>query len=152
MKLTIGEIHLLARLARDRGLYAECKGDDLGALQELGLLQWFDARSSSTPFNEDPRPLFKLLGISGRTQYFWVQAVENWRKLVGPEASADVDAINALTPALIGLPQAFAPLMRAIIRGYLQRAEKHGAEPDGALLAPIFAAFGRLQAPHAALH
>jgi hypothetical protein len=96
MKFTIGEIHLLARLSRDRGLYAECKGDDLDALQELGLLQWFDARSSSTPFNEDPRPLFKLLGISGRIQYFWVQAVENWRKLVGPEASADVDAIDEI--------------------------------------------------------
>jgi hypothetical protein len=96
MKLTIGEIHLLARLARDRGLYAECKGDDLDALQELGLLQWFDARSSSTPFNEDPRPLFKLLGISGRIEYFWVQAVENWRKLAGPEASANVDAIDEI--------------------------------------------------------
>jgi hypothetical protein len=96
MNLTIGEIHLLARLSGDRGLYAECKGDDLDALQELGLLQWFDARSSSTPFNEDPRPLFKLLGISGRIQYFWVQAVENWRKLVGPEASASVDAIDEI--------------------------------------------------------
>jgi Asp-tRNA(Asn)/Glu-tRNA(Gln) amidotransferase A subunit family amidase len=29
-------------------LYAECKGADLDALQELGLLQWFDARSSTT--------------------------------------------------------------------------------------------------------
>jgi hypothetical protein len=96
MELTNKEIQLLARLSRDRGLYAECKGDDLDALQELGLLQWFDARSSSTPFNEDPRPLFKLLGISGRIQYFWVQAVENWRKLVGPEASANVDAIDEI--------------------------------------------------------
>jgi hypothetical protein len=77
-------------------LYDECKGDDLDALQELGLLQWFDARSSSTPFKEDPRPLFKLLGISGRIQYFWVQAVENWRKLVGPEASASIDAIDEI--------------------------------------------------------
>ena len=41
MKLTDNEIRLLARLSRDRGLYAECKGSDLDALQELGLLQWF---------------------------------------------------------------------------------------------------------------
>ena len=96
MELTDKEIHLLARLSRDRGLYAECKGADLDALQELGLLQWFDARSSTTPFKEDPRPLFKLLGISGRIDYFWVAAVENWRELVGPEVSAKVDAIDEI--------------------------------------------------------
>ena len=96
MELTGKEIQLLAQLSRDRGLYAECKSAELNALQELGLLQWFDARSSSTPFKEDPRPLFKLLGISGRIQYFWVQTVENWRELVGPEASASVDAIDEI--------------------------------------------------------
>jgi len=67
MELTNKGIHLLARLSRDRGLYAECKGADLDALQELGLLQWFDARSSTTPFKEDPRPLFRLLLFSGRS-------------------------------------------------------------------------------------
>ena len=96
MKLTVGEIHLLARLSRDRGLYAECKGHDLDALQELGLLQWFDARSSSTPFKEDPRPLFKLLLMSGRIDYFWVESVENWRKLVEPEVSANVEVIDEI--------------------------------------------------------
>ena|SRR5689334_7189219 len=75
-ELTGKEIQLLARLSRDRGLYAECKGAELNALQELGLLQWFDARSSSTPFKEDPRPLFKLLLVSGRIDYFWVEPVE----------------------------------------------------------------------------
>ena len=64
MELTDNEIHLLARLSRDRGLYAECKGADLDALQELGLLQWFDTHWSTTPFKEDPRPLLKLHGIS----------------------------------------------------------------------------------------
>ena len=90
MELTGKEIQLLAQLSRDRGLYAECKGAELDALQELGLLQWFDARSSTTPFKEDPlkedpRPLFKLLLMSGRIDYFWVEPVENWRELVGPE-------------------------------------------------------------------
>ena len=47
--MTDKEIHLLARLSRNRRLYADCKGTDLDALQELGLLQWFDARSSTTP-------------------------------------------------------------------------------------------------------
>jgi hypothetical protein len=31
MELTVKEIHLLARLSRDRGLYAECKGAGLDA-------------------------------------------------------------------------------------------------------------------------
>src|ERR1700752_2210901 len=70
MELTVKEIHLLSRLSRDRGLYAECKGVDLDALQKLDLLQWFDARSSTTPFKEDPRPLFRLLLFSGRIYYF----------------------------------------------------------------------------------
>ena len=96
MELSDKEIRLLARLSRDRRLYAECKGADLEALQELGLLQWFDARSSTTPFKEDPRPLWKLLGISGRIDFFWVETVENWRELVGPEVCAGFDAIDEI--------------------------------------------------------
>jgi hypothetical protein len=94
MELSDKEIRLLARLSRDRGLHAKCKGADLDALQELGLLEWFDARSSTTPFKQDPRPLLRLHGISGRIDYAWVAAVENWRELVGPEVSAKVDAID----------------------------------------------------------
>jgi hypothetical protein len=36
MELNDREIHQLAQLSWDRRLYAECKGADLGALQELG--------------------------------------------------------------------------------------------------------------------
>jgi hypothetical protein len=96
MELTVKGIHLLARLSRDRRLYAECKGADLDALQELGLLQWFDTRSSTTPFKQDPRPLLKLHGISGRIDFFWVETIENWRELVGPEVCARVDAIDEI--------------------------------------------------------
>ena len=96
MELTDKEIHLLARLSRDRRLYAECKGADLDALQELGLLQWFDTRSSPKPFKQDPRPLLKLHGINARIDDAWVAAVENWLELVGPEVSAKVDAIDEL--------------------------------------------------------
>jgi hypothetical protein len=96
MELTDNEIQLLARLSRDRGLYAECKGADLDALQELGLLHWFDARSSTTPFKEDPRTLLRLHGISGRIDYLWVETVENWRELVGSGVSAKVDAIGEI--------------------------------------------------------
>jgi hypothetical protein len=96
MELTDKDIQLLAQLSRDRVLYADCKGADLDALQELGLLQWFDARSSTTPFKEDPRPLFKLLLMSGRIDYFWVEPVGNWRELVGPELAAKVDAIDEI--------------------------------------------------------
>src|ERR1700739_3620449 len=100
MNLTVKGIRLLARLSRERRLYADCKGADLDALQALGLLQWFDARSSITPFKEDPRPLFKLLGISGRIDFFWVGTVENWCELVGPEVSAEVDAIDEIELAV----------------------------------------------------
>jgi hypothetical protein len=96
MELTDTEMHLLARLSWDRRLYAECEGADLDALEKVGLLQWFDARSSTTPFKEDPRPLFRLLLFSGRIDYFWVAPVENWRELVGPEVSAKVDAISEI--------------------------------------------------------
>ena len=102
MELTNKEIHLLAKLSRDRGLYDECKGADLDALQELGLLQWFDARSSTTPFSEDPRPLLRLHGIGGRIDYAWVGAVENWREIVGPELSAKVDAVEEIEWAATG--------------------------------------------------
>ena len=96
MELTVKGIHLLARLSRGRGLYAECKGADLDALQQLGLPQWFDARLSTTPFKEHPRPLFKLLLMSGRIDYFWVEPVENWPELVGLEVAAKVDAIDEI--------------------------------------------------------
>ncbi len=94
MALTNKEIRLLAQLSRDRGLYAECKGAELDALQKLGLLQWYDARSSTTPFREDLRLFLKLHGVSGRIDYAWVAALENWRELVGPEVSARVDAVD----------------------------------------------------------
>jgi len=112
MKLTDDEIHLLARLSRDRGLYAECKGAELDALQELGLLHWYDARSSTTPFKEDLRSLLRLWGVGGRIDYASVAAVENWRELVGPEVSARVDAINEIA----GDEQ--DPLDRAAGRGH----------------------------------
>ena len=100
MGLTDKEIHLLAWLSRDRGLYAECKGADLDALQKLDLLQWFDARSSTTPFKQDLRLFLKLHGVGSRIDYAWVAAVENWRELVGPEVSARVDAIDEIERAV----------------------------------------------------
>jgi hypothetical protein len=69
MGLTDNEIQLLARLSRDRGLYAECKFADFDALHELGLLQWFDARSSTTPFKQDLRLFLKMYGVGGRVDY-----------------------------------------------------------------------------------
>ncbi len=96
MQLSEKEIWLLARLSRDRRLYAECNGADFDALEELGLLQWFDARSSTTPFKQDLRLFLKLYGVGSRVDYAWVGVVENWRELVGPEISAKVDAIDEI--------------------------------------------------------
>jgi hypothetical protein len=70
------QIQLLAQLSRDRGLYVECNRADLDALEELGLLQWFGVCSSTTPFEQDPRPLLRLDGISGRIDYAWVMRDE----------------------------------------------------------------------------
>ena len=106
------EIHLLA-LSRRHGLYAECKGADLDALQKLGLLQWCDVRSSTTPFREDLRTFLKLHGISCRIDYAWVAAVENWRELVGPEVSARFGAIDEIERAVNIGPLTWSPVGRA---------------------------------------
>ena len=111
MELTDKEIQLLAQLSRDRGLYAECKGAELDALQKLGLLQWFDARSSTTPFKEDLRAFLRLHGVGSRIDYAWVAAVENWRELVGPEVSARVDAIDQVKRAVNSRPFTEAELV-----------------------------------------
>ncbi len=64
------------------------------------------------------------------------------------QALADnVEAISLLAPAFVRLPQAFAQLMGVMVRDYLERCEKRGVEPDQALLAPVIAAFKRLQDP-----
>ena len=102
MELTDKEIQLLAQLSRDRGLYAECKSVELDSLRKRGLLEWFDARSSTTPFKEDLCAFLKLHGISGRIDYAWVAAVENWRELVGPEVAAKVDAIDEIERVVNG--------------------------------------------------
>ena len=52
MELTDEKIHLLSR---DRSLYAECKGAALDALQELGLQNGFDTRSSTTRSGSIPQ-------------------------------------------------------------------------------------------------
>src|SRR5262249_30843075 len=83
----------------------ECKGANLDALQKLGLLQWCDARSSTTPFREDLRAVLKLHGISCRIDYAWVAAAsENYRELVGPEVSARVGAIDKIERAVNTAP------------------------------------------------
>jgi hypothetical protein len=94
MELTDKEIHLWARLSRDRGLYAECKGADLDALQKLGLLEWFDTRSSATPFKQDPHQLLRLHGINARIDYAWIGPVEKLARACRAEVSAEVDAID----------------------------------------------------------
>jgi hypothetical protein len=102
MELTDEKIHLLARLSRDRSLYAECKGAALDALQELGLQNGFDTRSSTTPFRQDPRPFLRLHGVRGRMDYAWVGVAENRRELVGQEVSTEVDAIDKIEWAVTG--------------------------------------------------
>jgi tetratricopeptide (TPR) repeat protein len=61
-----------------------------------------------------------------------------------PALADNVEAIGVLTPAFVRLPPAFAQLMGAMVRAYRQRCEKHGTEPDQALLTPVIAAFNQL--------
>ncbi|MGF1475305.1 MAG: hypothetical protein ACFB6S_07050 [Geminicoccaceae bacterium] len=54
------------------------------------------------------------------------------------EAIADNrEAIEALRPTFLRVPQAVIQWMVPMGQQYLQRCEKHGVEPDGELLAPI---------------
>ena len=58
MEMTDEEVHLLARLSRDRGLYAECKGAELDCIYKSSVyyngltrvrrLRRFQTRSPST--------------------------------------------------------------------------------------------------------
>jgi tetratricopeptide (TPR) repeat protein len=64
-----------------------------------------------------------------------------------PALAADVEAVAALTPAFLRTPQAFTPLMGAVVRDYLRRCEAFGTEPDAALLAPVAEAVAALRKP-----
>ena len=61
--------------------------------------------------------------------------------------AADVEAMAALTPAFTRTPQAFAPLMAAVVQDYRRRCEAVGTEPDETLLAPVAQVFAVLREP-----
>jgi hypothetical protein len=60
--------------------------------------------------------------------------------------AAAVEAVMTLSPLFLRLPQAYAQRMSVMARGYLERCESNGVEPDAALLDPIAKAFQRLEA------
>ena len=62
-------------------------------------------------------------------------------------AAALAEGIQVLQPQFAKLPEAFAPLMDALIKDYLQAAEAAQLEPDMALLAPALEIFQKLQPP-----
>ncbi len=64
----------------------------------------------------------------------------------GEALSTINDAVAILSPAFLALPEAHAQLMEALVRDYLARAERAGAEPDRALLQPVVEALNELQA------
>ena len=131
MELTDREIHLLAWLSRGRRLYAECNGADIDALQRLGLLQWFDARSSTTPFKQDLRLFLKLYGVSSRVDYAWVAAVNDWRERVGPEISAKVDAVDESEWGVNSGPLNGAGLLEQTRSGAINAGRFRRAVPNG---------------------
>ena len=55
------------------------------------------------------------------------------------------EGIETLRGPFLALPQAFASLMLALVRGYIDACEATGIAPDNGLLAPIAAMLHRLQ-------
>ncbi|MEW6157308.1 MAG: tetratricopeptide repeat protein [Verrucomicrobiota bacterium] len=60
-------------------------------------------------------------------------------------AAALAEALRALRPQFLALPEAFAPLIVALVRDYLSATEAAQAEPDLKLLAPILERLEQMQ-------
>ena len=98
MQLTDKEIRLLARLSRHRTaacmlsarvpISTQCKS--------LAYCNGWTRVRRLRRLNKIRVHPEKLHGISGRVYYAWVAAVENWRELVWPEVSVEVDAIDKI--------------------------------------------------------
>jgi tetratricopeptide (TPR) repeat protein len=62
---------------------------------------------------------------------------------------ATTEAIRLLTPPFAQVPAAFAPLMRIIVRLYLDTSKAAQQPPDMELLAPVLEVLARLDKPPA---
>jgi hypothetical protein len=60
-------------------------------------------------------------------------------------AAALAEAVRALQPRFSALPEAFAPLMAALVRDYLKATQAAQAKPDSKLLTPILEQLQRMQ-------
>jgi hypothetical protein len=58
---------------------------------------------------------------------------------------AFADGVRTLTPAFCRLPEAFAPLMGALVSHYLTHVKELGEHPDTELLAPVIAKFEEIK-------
>ena len=58
---------------------------------------------------------------------------------------AFAEGVRTLAPAFCRLPQAFAPLMGALVSDYLRHVKELGESPDMDLLAPITAKFEEMK-------
>ena len=57
------------------------------------------------------------------------------------------EAIETLTPAFLRYPAGLMPLMLPMIRGYVEKTQAAGMEPDIPLLIPVLEVIQRLQPP-----
>ncbi len=67
----------------------------------------------------------------------------------GGAARSFAEGVEALRPLFLALPPAYAPLMGALCRGYIEARAAAGQAPDMALLAPITAVLHDLAAEEA---
>jgi tetratricopeptide (TPR) repeat protein len=58
---------------------------------------------------------------------------------LGEAVAAFAESVRTLAPAFSRLPQAFAPLMRALVSDYLTHVKELGESPDMELLGPVLA-------------
>jgi hypothetical protein len=59
---------------------------------------------------------------------------------------AFAEGVRTLAPAFLRLPQAFAPLMPALVSHYLTHVKELGESPDMELLSPIMVKLEELKA------
>lgn len=110
------------------------RAEALGLAQEAVGIRRALAAQNPDAYQPD---LAMSLGMMGRTLEANERPVE--------ARSSYAEGIQVLTPALVALPQAFAPLAGGLAQDYLRLSQQLNLPPDEALLAPVVEAFQKLQ-------
>ncbi len=105
----------------------------LAAAQEAVTLRRALAAARPDAFTPDLATSLGMLGRMLADQGQWPEAREAWH-----------EGLMRLTPAFLAMPAAFAGLITALARDYLEGCQKSGSAPDNGLLTPLAAQLARL--------